>query len=88
MGLHAHGGLFFGGSHERRYDGYFAGGGISYGYDWILGPHWNVEAQVGVGYARLWYKESPRIPCQKCQQDKHRNYVGPTRLAVSFIYIF
>lgn len=88
LGLHAHAGQFFGGFHRRRYDGYLAGGGVAYGHHWILSPHWNVEARVGVGYARLWYKESPRIACLKCQQQRHRNYVGPTELGLSFVYIF
>lgn len=64
------------------------GGGITYGYDWILSPHWNLEAAIGIGYARLWYKESPRIPCEKCYENKHKNYFGPTKAAVSLIYVF
>lgn len=88
VGIHAHGAQYFGGFGDKRYDGYLAGGGISYGYDWILSPHWNIEAEIGIGYAHLWYKESPRIPCVKCQKDKNKNYFGPTKAAVSLIYIF
>lgn len=88
IGVHAHGAQYYGGFKDKRYDGYLAGGGVSYGYDWILSPHWNLEAEIGVGYAYLWYKESPRIPCIKCQSDKHKHYVGPTRVSVSFVYIF
>lgn len=88
IGIHMHAAQFFGGFKEKRYDGYLAGGGISYGYDWILSPHWNLEAQIGAGYARLWYKQSPRIPCIKCYENKHRNYWGPTKAAISFVYIF
>lgn len=88
LGVHLHGAQFFGGFDEKRYDGYLAGGGISYGYDWILSPHWNLELELGVGYARLWYKESPRIPCVKCYENERKNYFGPTRAAVSFVYIF
>lgn len=88
LGVHLHGAQFFGGFDEKRYDGYLAGGGISYGYDWILSPHWNLELELGVGYARLWYKESPRIPCMKCYENKRKNYLGPTRAAVSFVYVF
>lgn len=88
VGVHAHGGQFFGGFHSKRYDGYFAGAGLSYGYDWILSPHWNLEAEIGLGYAYLWYKESPRIDCRKCEVDKHKHYIGPTRVAITFSYIF
>ncbi len=88
IGVHLHGAQFFGGFRSKRYDGYLAGGGISYGYDWILSPHWNLEMTVGAGYAHLWYKESPRIPCLKDVEDKRKNYWGLTRLALSFTYIF
>lgn len=88
VGMHLHGAQFFGGFNKKRYDGYLAGGGITYGYDWILSPHWNLEAAIGIGYAHLWYKESPRIPCEKCYENKHKNYFGPTKAAVSLIYVF
>lgn len=88
VGMHVHGAQFFGGFNEKRYDGYLAGFGFSYGYDWILSPHWNLEAEIGLGYAHLWYDESKRIPCRKCQTPKRKNYIGPTKAALSLIYIF
>lgn len=88
VGLHLHGAQFFGGFKEKRYDGYLAGGGISYGYNWILSPHWNLEAAIGLGYARLWFKESDRIYCEKCYENKTKNYVGPTQAAISLVYMF
>lgn len=74
IGVHLHGAQYYGGFSSKRYDGYLAGGGLTYGYDWILSPHWNLEAAIGIGYARLWYKESERIPCGKCYEQKHKNY--------------
>lgn len=88
VGAHLHGAQYFGGFRDKRYDGYLAGGGLTYGYDWILSPHWNLEASIGIGYARLWYKESPRIPCVKCYENKHKDYFGPTKAAISLVYIF
>lgn len=88
VGTHLHAAQYYGGWKEKRYDGYLAGGGFTYGYDWILSPHWNLEAAIGIGYAHLWYKESPRIPCLKCYENKHKNYFGPTKVAVSLTYIF
>ena len=88
IGLHLHGAQYYGGFSDKRYDGYLAGVGITYGYNWILSPHWNLEAAIGIGYAHLWYKESPRIHCIKCETDQRNNYVGPTKAAISFIYIF
>lgn len=88
VGIHLHGAQYYGGFSDKRYDGYLAGGGVTYGYNWILSSHWNLEALIGAGYARLWYKESPRIPCSKCHEDKTKNYWGLTKLAVSVSYIF
>lgn len=88
IGVHLHGAQYFGGFGDKRYDGYLAGGGFTYGYDWILSPHWNLEAAIGIGYARLWYKESDRIPCLKCYENRHKNYFGPTKAALSIIYVF
>lgn len=88
VGVHLHGAQFFGGFNDKRYDGYLAGGGLTYGYNWILSPHWNLEALVGAGYARLWYKESPRIPCNKCYENKKKDYIGPTKIAISISYMF
>ena len=80
VSVHLHGAQYYG--------GYLAGGGFTYGYDWILSPHWNLEAAIGIGYARLWYKESPRTICEKCHEDKTKNYFGPTKAAISLIYTF
>ncbi len=88
VGVHLHGAQYFGGFKDKRYDGYLAGGGFTYGYDWIFSPHWNLEAAVGIGYARLWYDESPRIPCVKCRVRKHDNYFGLTKAAISLVYLF
>lgn len=88
IGVHLHAAQYFGGFGTKRYDGYLAGGGFTYGYDWILSPHWNLEAVIGVGYARLWYKESERIPCPPEYENKHKNYFGLTKLGLSVSYIF
>lgn len=80
VGMHLHGAQFFGGFNKKRYDGYLAGGGITYGYDWILSPHWNLEAAIGIGYARLWYKESPRIPARSVTRTSIRIISVPPRL--------
>lgn len=40
---------------DHRFEGYMAGGGVSYGYQWYLGPHWNLEATFGFGYLYLNY---------------------------------
>lgn len=72
-----------------RYAGNLYGGGISYGYHWLLSPRWSLEAEIGVGYARLQYDKytSGYKQGTPLGSDMHRNYVGPTRAAINFIYV-
>lgn len=80
--------LFGKGSKDYRYEGWAAGGGISYGYQWILGKHWNLEATIGVGYAYLKYD---KYDCPKCGDyvgEYSKSYFGPTKAGVSLIYVF
>ena len=70
----------------RHYEGWYVGGGLTYGYQWMLSRHWNLEASIGVGYAYSPYKLYGR--CDRCLDRGHRNYVGPTKAALSIIYIF
>lgn len=87
-GLHAHAGKYNGGLKKYRYDGWFAGGGVSYGYQWIIGKHWNLETELGVGYARLGYDKYLRRHCGRFIESGHRNYWGPTKLSISLMYLF
>lgn len=71
----------------HRYEGWGIGGGISYGYQWKLSDRWNLEASLGLGYARLSYD---KFPCEKCSKkigEEKKNYFGPTKVALSIIYI-
>ncbi|MDY9917802.1 hypothetical protein PSM36_3411 [Proteiniphilum saccharofermentans] len=100
LGVHLHGGLFnlagiklpFGmypGLKTHRYEGEFIGGGVSYGYQWVLSKHWNLEATLGAGYAYINYD---RYQCGDCgkrlDKDKDKHYFGPTKAALSIVYVF
>lgn len=88
IGVHVHGGKYNGGLKKYRYDGWFVGGGFSYGYQWIIGKHWNLEAELGIGYAYLDYDKYLRNKCGRFIDTGHRNYWGPTKWSISFIYLF
>ena len=87
-------GYFFGGENigksvrDHRLEGSFIGGGFTYGYQWILGRHWNLEAEIGVGYAHLWYKKFNCNTCGRKSGDGQTNYVGVDKLGLSLMYIF
>ena len=61
---------------------------MTYGYQWILSRHWNVEAAVGVGYDYIKYKKYPCETCGTVEEQGHKNYFGPTKLALSLMYVF
>ena len=104
FGLHAHGGQFnigglkngisflgsdFSKLENRRYQGWLAGAGIAYGYSWILGKHWNLEAEIGLGYIYTRFDTYPCADCgRKIAEDGSHHYVGPTKAAINLVYMF
>ena len=72
---------------HKRYQGDLYGGGISYGYHWILKKRWSMEATIGVGYARVSYDRYNCRDCGSKLNSGHKNYFGPTKLGISLIYI-
>ncbi len=72
---------------DNRYQGYLYGGGLSYGYQWLLRPRWNLEASIGGGYTRIHYEKYPCTTCGTKLDEGHTNYLGVTKAAVSLIYI-
>lgn len=103
LGFHAVGGQFnvgnidlnvkflgsdFGKLANNRYEGWGVGAGIAYGYDWILDKHWNLEAEIGIGYVYLNYN---KYKCEECGSKigkDHHNYFGPTKAAINLVYLF
>lgn len=104
VGAHIHGGayniggidgrLHFLGTDARklersRYQGWFVGAGVAYGYAWILGRHWNLEAEIGIGYSYTRYDRFRCAGCgKKVEEDKPHHYVGPTKAAINLVYLF
>lgn len=87
FGLHGHYGQYNAGVKTYRYDGWLAGAGISYGYQFVLGNRWNLELELGVGYARLNYDKYLReCDCGKFIAHETKNYFGPTRMSITFSY--
>lgn len=94
IGMHLHGGQMnlghvkFGDDalRERYRQGWFYGGGISYGYQWSLGRSWCMEAGLGLGYARFDYDEYGCPVCGGKVGEGSRNYWGITKLSLSLVY--
>ncbi|MCM1068244.1 MAG: DUF3575 domain-containing protein [Muribaculaceae bacterium] len=74
---------------DQRYQGWMVGAGVAYGYSWILSRHWNIEAEIGIGWI---YTRSDVYNCSNCgkkvRSNVPHNYVGPTKAALNIIYAF
>lgn len=99
IGLHGHGGQYnlggidiplgqFKKLKDNRYEGIAYGAGISYGYQWVLSKHWNVEASIGAGYARVKYDKYPCEECGTKLSKGYYNYWGLTRAKLALVYLF
>lgn len=104
FGFHAHGGQYnvvgigndtkilgtdFSKLSDHRYQGWFVGAGVAYGYAWILSKHWNLEGEIGVGYSYTRYDKFDRYDCGKKEEtDRTHNYVGLTKAALNLVYVF
>lgn len=81
---------------DNRYKGWGVGAGIVYGHTWVLGKHWNLEAEIGVGWIYTRYdqktlKDNPEtgVPAgTKVRDNAVHNYVGPTKAAINLEYVF
>lgn len=72
---------------NSRINGWAVGAGITYGYQFIIAPRWNLELTAGLG---IWYTEYDRYESRKCglfEQAVRKHAFGPTSLGVSFIYM-
>lgn len=104
LGVHLHGGTYnvggldnnisflgtdFSQLSDHRFQGWFLGAGVGYGYAVVLGTHWNLEMEIGVGYAYSRYDKFRCAGCgRKVEEDRPHNYFGVTKAAVSLVYIF
>lgn len=87
-------GKFFGGEdlgtevRDHSFEGTFVGAGLTYGYQWILNRHLNLEAEVGVGYNHVWYDKYKCGQCGAKVGDGTTNYAGVTKAGISLVYLF
>lgn len=71
---------------NNRYQGNLAGFGVSYGYQWMISPQWNLEAGISLGYAHLNYKRYGQPEGAPLIEKSHCNYWGVTQLGISVVY--
>ena len=74
-------------SQNYRYEGWDVLGGISYGYSWILGKRWNLEATLGLGVIHTNYERFECPDCGRHIENGKSTFFSPTKAGVSIIYM-
>ena len=72
---------------DFRYEGFAYGGGLSYGYHWMVSKRFGLEFNVGVGAAYLSYD---KFNCQKCSEPLGKEndlYVGLTKAGITLVFL-
>lgn len=62
-------------------------GRASYGYSWVLGKRWNLEATVDAGWVHAEYKRFNCPACGEYRGADKKNFLAPTRVGISLIYM-
>ena len=60
---------------------------MSVGYQWVLSNRFNIEASLGIGYVHARYDKYKCATCGKKLGKGDADYIGPTRAAISIIYM-
>lgn len=72
---------------ETRYYGDAFAVGISYGYVFVLGEHWNLETNLGVGWLHYRNKKWNMNDVEPKSPNNIKDVIAPVRLGVSLSYI-
>ena len=90
VGVYAAGGKYDLGRKGKGDQGEFFSVGFSAGYSWPLARHWNLELSAAVGYVggpKVHYENEFDDTRLIYRSDNRLNYVGPTKLKVSLVYL-
>ncbi len=72
---------------DYRYQGWSVMSGVSYGYSFLLGRHWNLELTFGVGVMHTKYKKYDCVECGNYLRKETRTFFSPTRVGINLIYM-
>lgn len=86
LGQYNVGGMLTDDLNAHRYKGEAYGVGLNWGYQWAIGRRWGLETSIGAGYIYLPYDKYECVSCGDHVGRYARNYFGPTKLELSFVY--
>ena len=82
------GGIHYEELQETRREGWFIGGGLGFGWQFILSDRLNLELELGAGYNYSRYDSFRCTHCgEKLENDKPLDYWGITKVAISLVYV-
>lgn len=90
IGLYGHYSRYDLGMRKYNFDGFLYGGGLSYGYTFVLSDHLRLDLHVGAGYDCLDYDRNnvysdPADIVRYGHETK--DYFGPNKAGITFIYV-
>ncbi len=77
-------GLYPSSRHKRR-QGDMVAVGASYGYSWILSPHWSLEAEAGMDVGYTWFKNYDCVHCGTYYGKDKKAFLMP-KVGVNIVY--
>jgi len=75
------------GIQNNRFEGWLAGGGVSYGYHWLLNSRFSLELTLGFGYTYLSYDKYRCEDCGEKITSSTMHYLGPTKAGISAVFM-
>ncbi len=72
---------------QNRHKGDACAVGLTYGYAWAIGKHWNIEANIGVGVLRYRQFKYGKDAQRPIATNDRKTMLAPIKLGVSFAYI-
>ena len=76
----------------KRFEGWLAGTGVSYGYHWILSNRFSLEFSLGVGYAYMKHDRYNNYTDSRLEEEKDTykykiHYFGLTKAGISVVFM-
>ena len=82
-------GVHYGALADSRFEGFGFGAGLAYGYAHPLGDHWNLEAEIGLGFLYgMAHAYGPGNGDEPVEKDVKKFMPMVTKAAVSIVYLF
>lgn len=72
---------------DYRYDGNTYGGGVSYGYHWMLNKRWGIEFNIGAGVSFMNYDKYEKGLNAPYVSEFNNTYFGLTSIGVKLVYL-